>query len=115
MKRLLAAGSGPIYQLCHVFRNGELGRRHNPEFLLLEWYRPGMDHHALMDEIDALLATVLEGIHDYTPARRLTYKQWFLNETGLDPWSDTLNAFRRFAESRLASVPETMPTDELDP
>ena len=115
MKRLLAAGSGAIYQLCHVFRDGEWGRRHNPEFLLLEWYRPGMDHHALMDEIDALLATILRDIHDYTPARRLTYRQWFLNETGLDPWSDTVAAFRQFAESELASVPETMPTDELDP
>jgi lysyl-tRNA synthetase class 2 len=115
MKRLLAAGSGPIYQLCHVFRNGELGRRHNPEFLMLEWYRPGLDHHALMDEMDVLMATVLDGICDYAPARRLTYQQWFLNETGLDPWSDPLDAFRRFAQSELASVPETMPDDALDP
>jgi elongation factor P--(R)-beta-lysine ligase len=115
MKRLLAAGSGPIYQLCHVFRNGELGERHNPEFLMLEWYRPGMDHHALMDEIDVLMATVLQGICDYAPARRLTYQQWFINETGLDPWSDPLDAFRRFAQSELTSVPETMPGDRLDP
>ncbi|VAW73875.1 Translation elongation factor P Lys34--(R)-beta-lysine ligase [hydrothermal vent metagenome] len=115
MKRLLASGSGAIYQLCHVFRDGEWGRRHNPEFLLLEWYRPSMDHYALMDEIDALLATILKDIHDYTPARRLTYQQWFLNETGLDPWSDTVATFRRFAETELACVPETMPTDELDP
>ncbi len=115
MKRLLAAGSGPIYQLCHVFRNGELGARHNPEFLMLEWYRPGMDHHALMDEIDVLMATVLQGICDYAPARRLTYQQWFINETGLDPWSDPLDAFRRFARSELTSVPETMPGDRLDP
>ncbi len=115
MKRLLAAGSGAIYQLCHVFRNGELGRRHNPEFLLLEWYRPGMDHHALMDEIDELLTRVLDGIHDYRSAQRLTYQQWFLNETGLDPWSDTLQVFQRFAEAELVSVPKSMPADELDP
>ena len=115
MKRLLAAGSGPIYQLCHVFRNGELGRWHNPEFLMLEWYRPGFDHHALMDEIDVLMATVLDGICDYRPARRLTYQQWFVDATGLDPWSDSIEAFRRFAVSRLASVPDTMPDDVLDP
>lgn len=115
MKRLLAAGSGPIYQLSHVFRNGESGRRHNPEFMLLEWYRPGFSPSELMDEIDALLSQVLQGYLDYQPASRISYQRWFLDETGLDPWSDTPAAFRAFADQRLSSVPDGMPDDELDP
>src|SRR3989338_1383468 len=70
MKRLLAAGSGSIYQLCKAFRNEESGRYHHPEFSLLEWYRLDFDHHALMDEVDALLHCVLK-----TPrAERFSYR-----------------------------------------
>lgn len=81
MKRLLAAGSGPIYQLARAFRDGEAGRRHNPEFTLLEWYRPGWDHHRLMGEVGELLA-VLVG----APAgERLTYRELFVRHCGIDP------------------------------
>jgi lysyl-tRNA synthetase class 2 len=59
LKRLLAAGSGPVFEICRSFRDGEAGTSHNPEFTMLEWYRPGWDHHRLMDEVDDLLATVL--------------------------------------------------------
>jgi len=115
MKRLLAADSGPIYQLTHVFRNEELGRKHNPEFMMLEWYRPGMDHQALMDETDTLLSYVLQGFMDYQPAKRVAYRQWFRDGTGLDPWTDKIAAFRQFAEQQLDSVPETMDDQVLDP
>ena len=81
MKRLLAAGSGPIYQLAKVFRDGESGRLHNPEFTLLEWYRPGFDHHALMDEMDELLQLVL----GCGAAERMTYQQAFVEVLGVCP------------------------------
>jgi len=81
MKRLLAGGSGPIYQICKAFRDGEQGRRHNPEFTMLEWYRPGWDHHRLMDEVDELLQTVL-GV---AAGERVSYADAFLRHTGVDP------------------------------
>ena len=81
MKRLLAAGSGPIFQLCKAFRDGEAGRLHQPEFTMLEWYRPGFDHHLLMDEMDALLAAVLRS----EPAERITYGDLFLRHLSIDP------------------------------
>src|SRR4030067_703709 len=59
--RLIAAGAGSIYQICKVFRDREAGRLHNPEFTLLEWYRIGFDHHALMEEAAALIADTLAG------------------------------------------------------
>ena len=114
MKRLLAAGSGPVYQLAHVFRNGEWGRRHNPEFMLLEWYRPGMDYQDLMDDVDRLLSAVLAGFYEYRPVERITYREWFIQSTGLDPWTSDVADFRSFAEQRLDSVPDSMADEGLD-
>jgi lysyl-tRNA synthetase class 2 len=59
MKRLLAAGSGDIFQICKVFRDAERGRWHNPEFTMLEWYRGGFDDGTLMDEIERLLEALM--------------------------------------------------------
>lgn len=93
MKRLLAAGSGPVYQLAKAFRQGEAGRLHNPEFTILEWYRPGWDHHALLDEVDALLAEVLG-----TPAaERVTYAELFARHLGVDAHRDGAERLRAAA------------------
>lgn len=81
MKRLLAAGSGPIFQLARVFRDDELGRWHNPEFTLLEWYQLAVDHHGLMDEMDVLLQQLL----GCAPMIRKTYQEAFLEACAIDP------------------------------
>src|SRR5690606_39062903 len=80
MKRLLAAGSGCIWQLCRVYRNGETGSRHNPEFSMLEWYRIGFDHHQLMDEVDDLVMSLLGSER----ARRVTYAALFVDFLAVD-------------------------------
>ena len=85
MKRLLAAGSGSIYQICKVFRDGEAGRLHNPEFTLLEWYRVGLDHHQLMDEVVALVTEALEGRLTLGVPEKLSYQEAFERHCGIDP------------------------------
>jgi len=102
MKRLLAAGSGPIYQLGRVFRQGEVGRRHNPEFTLLEWYRPGWDHHQLMDEVEALVQRVL-GLAS-TAAERLSYAQAFQRHLGIDPHYSDSETLQQIAIERDPGV-----------
>jgi len=94
MKRLLAAGSGPIYQLCRSFRNEEMGRHHNPEFTMLEWYRPHYDMYRLMNEVDDLLQQVL----DCAPAETLSYQQAFLRHLEIDPLSADKAQLREVAE-----------------
>ena len=84
MKRLLAAGSGDIWQLCKVFRDGEAGRRHNPEFSMLEWYRLGYDHHRLMAEVAELIAALIPGCG---APEYLSYREAFLRHAGLDPFT----------------------------
>ena len=85
MKRLLAAGSGSIYQICKVFRDGEAGRLHNSEFTMLEWYRVGFDYHPLMDETAALIADALTGSRALEAPEKLTYAQAFERHCGINP------------------------------
>ena len=91
MKRLLAAGSGDIYQICHVARGFEQSRLHNTEFTLVEWYRLGFDLTMLMDEVEALVGALC-ATHPalQRPAERLSYGQAFVRHTGLDPFAATL-------------------------
>lgn len=91
MKRLLAAGSGPIYQVCRAYRNGERGRLHNPEFSLLEWYRPGFDHHRLMDEVAALIDALADR---QVPQQRLSYAELFHLYLDVDAHGSGVTALR---------------------
>lgn len=92
-KRLLAAGSGDIYELAPVFRNGEYGPRHQPEFTLLEWYRIGYTHHQLIDEVlQLLLLLAAEFDRPIRQVRRLTFRDWYLEGIGIDPLGAPLEA-----------------------
>ena len=81
MKRLLAAGSGPIYQICRAYRDGEAGGRHNPEFTMLEWYRPGFALDDLVQECLTLFAELFPGAQSKT----YRFRDLFRHVTGLDP------------------------------
>ena len=86
MKRLLAAGSGDIYQLCHVFRAEERSALHNPEFTMLEWYRLGLSMDDLIEEVAALLDTAMQACGAVPrPLRRLRYRDGFRECFGVDP------------------------------
>ena len=85
LKRLLAAGVGDCYELGRVFRNGEAGKRHNPEFTMLEWYRVGMDHHRLMDEVSELLKSALTLAGRRATVRDTSFRQLYQDKFGFDP------------------------------
>ena len=95
MKRLLAAGTGPIFQVCKVFRGGERGRRHNPEFSLLEWYRPGFTYGELMDEVAALVQALLD--RPDLNVERMSYRDLFLIRLGCDPHGATRGELQALA------------------
>lgn len=106
MKRLLAAGAGDIWQLCKVFRAGEAGRWHNPEFTLLEWYRLGFDYHRLMREVSDLIAILIHGVEP--EIEHLTYREAFQRHAGLDPFT----ADRKTCVEALRAAGRTPPAEE---
>ena len=90
MKRLLAGGSGPIYQFARSFRAGERGARHDVEFVLLEWYAPG----ATLDDTAPFLARLCEAALGTTGIERTTCRDAFLAHAGIDPFSASLAEWR---------------------
>ena len=111
MKRLLAAGSGDIFQICKAFRQGEVGRHHNPEFTLLEWYRVGWNHTALMREVAELVGTAL----NLDGWQVWPYRALFAELLGVDPLDEQtgLPVLTDLAESRIGSVPDGLDRDAI--
>lgn len=95
LKRLLAAGIGDCYELGRVFRDGEAGGRHNPEFTLLEWYRVGWDHHQLMDETVALVRSACALVQKpIGKVEKITFRALYQQHLGLDPWTASEETLR---------------------
>ena len=108
MKRFLAAYGESAYQICKAFRDGELGPNHNPEFTLLEWYRPGFGMFELMDEIEQLITRVLQTQAVFT---RLSYADAFMQSGGFDPHIATAKVCRRCAERFGIEIPVGLDND----
>ena len=91
MKRLLAAGIGAIYQICKVFRQGEAGRNHNPEFTMIEWYQPGLPYHALMAQVDELVGELLKDKISLKETVFISYQNIFEQYLGINPFICDVN------------------------
>ena len=98
MKRMLAAGSGDIFQICHVVRGLERGRLHNAEFTLIEWYRIGLRLDDLMSEVEALVRELLGVSGVRRAGERISYRAAFVRELGLDPFTAQLGELRSVAQ-----------------
>ena len=115
MKRLLAAGSGDIYQIARVFRADEVGRYHNPEFSLLEWYRLGLDHQVLMDEMQQLISELFAQFsHSQLRFTRLSYRQAFINQLAIDPLQASAEELASCASEQQIETPRGMAMDDKD-
>lgn len=110
MKRLLAAGSGPMVQVTRSFRVGERGPRHNPEFTIVEWYRPGDDY----DDGMALLSDLAEALLGRGPATRITYREAFQKHAGCDPFAEDVAIIRAAAAAKGVVAPKSLAADDRD-
>jgi len=96
IKRLLAEGIGDVYQLSHVFRDGEFGRHHNPEFMMAEWYRCGISFQAMIDETLDFIRLFVGDLY----ARHMTYREMFQHYAGIDYTAFSVNDLLHFLEGR---------------
>ena len=105
MKRLLAAGSGDIYQVCKAFRDGEQGKRHNPEFTMVEWYRTGINVPRMMDEVEALVGSLVSTATDdreaLPKAMRTSYRELVRCFAGIDPFAHSKPGLAMTLRQRL--------------
>ena len=100
MKRLLAAGFGDCYQVCPVFRDGEAGRLHNPEFTMIEWYRLDFGVGEMQHDVDRMLRVACAEVRDFAPARELSYRAAIRKACGLDSASADVAAIRTILAER---------------
>jgi lysyl-tRNA synthetase class 2 len=107
MKRLLAAESGSIYQIARVFRNGEQGKLHSPEFTMLEWYRPGLSLNQLMDEVN----TLLQNVFQFSPISRISYQGLFEFYFKLNVFTCSDKDIQHCAQQRINGLPNDFDTD----
>lgn len=111
MKRLLCAGAPDIYQVARVFREGERGRRHNPEFTMIEWYRLGIDHIALMRDVEALLRVLIEPLRPVGPTTQVTYAEAFEDALGVNPLTASTATIEASLRAAGIDVPPALSDD----
>lgn len=125
MKRILATWDKPIYQICKAFRDDELGRYHNPEFTMLEWYRLGYDDIKLMDEVEKLIRTLV-GLSSNNclldscsgearvnfPFKRLSYQQAFEETVGINPHQTSASECHQAAAKNNVQIPQGLVIDD---
>lgn len=110
MKRLLAAGSGDIFQISKAFRHDECGKQHNPEFTLLEWYRLNHDHHQLMDDVEQLIKSLIP-LPLFT---RFSYQQCWLKLIGIDPLSTNITDCQQLCQQYSVNFESEQEPTTLD-
>lgn len=111
MKRLIAAGAGDIWQIAKVYRDGESGRWHNPEFTMIEWYRIGIDHHVLMADVERLISAMLPPARQFDRAERLSYREAVQLHAGVDAFDDPTPVLVARLESAGIDVPASIRPD----
>ena len=107
MKRLLCAGAKDIYQICKVFRDEVPGRWHNPEFTMVEWYRLGVDHHALMADVEGLLHRLLRDSPGDGVSEKLSFREAVQRSAGIDPLAADAAAIRTCLAQHGIEAPPT--------